>query len=269
MFIFCVFLKYNNTFGQYKNDFHKFLNHPKTFYFSWGYHRAFFSNTDLHFRNNSPSNNKDVTGNYDFTIYNAKAKDRPDFQYLKSIKDITIPQFNASIGFVSKLNNWGMELNYNHVKYVVNENQNLRIKGYLYGDYIDTFIKLKDDFMRVEHTDGANFWMVNFTKSKLLFGKNKFIQLNNIIKFGGGVCVPRTDINFFGHQTNNKFHIAGYVYALENGLQLNFGKRFYIENSYKYAFSYFTNAKVSSYKTSYLTHKFSSFILFVNLGIKI
>lgn len=257
-------LGYNQLLNHFKNS----LNSPKKYYFSWGYHRAFYSNSNLHFRNINQNSNTDASGNYDFVIENAKAHDRADLKYLKDPQNITIPQFNASIGFVSKYKNLGFEINYNHAKYVVDDNQQLKIKGQLFGKNIDSNITLGSNYMHIEHTDGANFWMGNVTKSFILKTKLPRLYFQNMIKIGGGMCIPRTDITFLGKQTNNKFHIAGYVLGLENGLQLHLGKHFFIENSYKYAFAYYTNAKVSSNKNAYLTHHFNSFLLFLNLGFK-
>jgi hypothetical protein len=244
------------------------LDSPKKVYFSWGYHRAFFSNSDLHFRNYSLNSNNDASGNYDFVIKNAKAQDRPDFSKINDVKNISVPQFNVSLGFTSKYKNLGFEINYNHVKYVVNPNQTLAVKGQIFGQNIDSNMLLKPDYFHVEHTDGANFWMANITKLYQISSNKKFVNLSNMIKIGGGMCIPRTDITFMGKRTNNRFHIAGYVLGIENGIQVNFGKHLYIENSYKYAFSYFTNAKVSNDKNAYLTHSFNSFLIFLNLGVK-
>ncbi|MCX6351785.1 MAG: hypothetical protein NTX03_07975, partial [Bacteroidetes bacterium] len=44
---------------------------PKgTFYAAWGYNKDYFSNSTIHFKNAG-------SDNYDFTLENLKAKDRP------------------------------------------------------------------------------------------------------------------------------------------------------------------------------------------------
>ena len=63
----------------------------------WGWNRAIYSNSDVHFRGNG----------YDFTLHNMIAKDRPtDFSfddYLNPLR-VTIPQTNARIGYFIKDN---------------------------------------------------------------------------------------------------------------------------------------------------------------------
>ena len=58
----------------------------------------------------------------------------------------------------------GIELNYDHSKYVVIDYQTVRIKGQITGEYIDKDTILDPNtLLHFEHTDGANFIMVNFS----------------------------------------------------------------------------------------------------------
>lgn len=99
-------------------------------YLQWGYNRDIYSRSDLHFSNGSK---------YDFTLYNAVAKDQPNFNAFKSNPiDITIPQNVYRIGFyLNKKHTQAIEINYDHAKYVVQDNQNLHIKGQINGRQID------------------------------------------------------------------------------------------------------------------------------------
>ncbi len=69
-----------------------------TFYAFWGWNRAAYSNSDIHFKGND----------YDFTLYRVKAHDRPTpFSYHNyfQIDRITIPpQTNFKIGYFFKDN---------------------------------------------------------------------------------------------------------------------------------------------------------------------
>ena len=79
----------------------------------WGWNRAIYSNSDVHFRGNG----------YDFTLHNMIAKDRPtDFSfddYLNPLR-VTIPQTNARIGYFIK-DNLALVLALDHMKYVMKQ----------------------------------------------------------------------------------------------------------------------------------------------------
>src|SRR5438045_3602960 len=62
-----------------------------TFYFAWGYNKDWFSKSDLHFEDHSDDN-------YDFTLYDVKADDRPGFTHIFN-KDISIPQYIYRFGY--------------------------------------------------------------------------------------------------------------------------------------------------------------------------
>ena len=84
------------------------------FYIMWGYTRATFSKSTIHFKDNSNTYypETDRTHEYDFTIYNAVAHDKPDFQGIKDPVNITIPQFVVHAGYY--FNNkkyFGIEIN--------------------------------------------------------------------------------------------------------------------------------------------------------------
>ena len=111
-----------------------------SFYFLWGYTRCAYSKSNIHFVDHSntfyPSTGR--YHDYDFTIYGATAKDRPDFDQIKDVINITIPQFVARIGYYfNNKKDFGVEINYDHAKYVVNNYQKVHIKGEFNGNYVD------------------------------------------------------------------------------------------------------------------------------------
>jgi hypothetical protein len=199
-----------------------------SFYLMWGYTRAWYSKSDLHFTNNS---NKyyEETGryhDYDFTVYDAKAKDRPDFDAIKDVANITIPQFVVHAGYYfNNKKDFGIEINYDHTKYVVTNYQKVRVKGTFNGNYVDKDTILDpDNFLHFEHTDGANFWMINFIKRWKLYEPSKKFNVGYVVKPGAGIVYPRTDVTMFGTRLNNDWHIAGWIVGLESGLRIEFLK---------------------------------------------
>jgi hypothetical protein len=198
------------------------------FYLMWGYTRCWYSKSTIHFKDHSNKYYPE-TGryhDYDFTIYDAKAKDRPDFDAIKDVVNITIPQFVVHAGYYfNNKKDFGIEINYDHAKYVVTNYQKVHIKGNFNGDYVDKDTILDpDNLLHFEHTDGANFWMVNFVKRWKLYEPSKKFNVGYVVKPGAGIVYPRTDVTMFGTRLNNNWHIAGWIVGIESGLRVEFLK---------------------------------------------
>jgi hypothetical protein len=212
-----------------------------SFYFCWGYNRDWYSKSDLHFKNTSGDYNP-VTGrtdNYDFTIYDATARDRSEFHKMLRV-DLTIPQYNYRIGYYfNNKYDLGIEINFDHAKYIVRDWQTLHVKGRIGDEYIDKDTMISPTgFLHFEHTDGANFFMLNLMKrQRLLRSKNGKHQLGLVGKVGFGPVVPRTDVTLFGQELNNCFHIAGYCTGAEVSLRYDAYKHFFVEYAAKGLFA--------------------------------
>jgi hypothetical protein len=219
-----------------------------SFYFSWGYNRDWFSKSTLHFKNTSNDYNP-VTGNYDyydFTIYDAKAKDRSGLKYMLH-SDLTIPQYNYRIGYYfNNKKDLGIEFNFDHVKYIMCDDQVLHVKGNILGKEVDQDTLISPStFLHFEHSDGANFFMINIIKRQQLFQtKNENQKIGIVAKFGFGPVVPRTDVTLFGQRLNNKFHVAGYCVGIEAGIRYEAFKHIYLEYTAKGTFANYTNVLV-------------------------
>lgn len=241
-----------------------------SFYFSWGYNKDWFSKSDLHFKNTSGEYNP-VTGNYDsydFTVYGAKAKDRPGFKDILRT-DLTIPQYVYRLGYYfNNKRDLGIEINFDHTKYVMVDYQTLRVKGTIRGQAIDTDTLVSPkDFLKFEHTDGANFLMFNGIKrQRFLVSANKKYWLSGIIKLGAGIVIPKTDVTLFGERLNNRFHIAGYVTGVETGLRLDAFKYVFIEYTAKGTYANYLNVLVKG--AGRANHSFWTFENILTLGIQ-
>src|SRR5213083_2425016 len=81
-------------------------------YLTWGYTRAFYGNSDIHLVNQTGSGR---ANNYNFTVHQAVAHDRADFDGIAQVNNLTIPQFVFRIGY--QLNEkYGIEFNFDHTK---------------------------------------------------------------------------------------------------------------------------------------------------------
>lgn len=240
----------------------------KKLYFSWGYTRAAYSKSTIHFKDLSNSYHE-ITGSnnyYDFTVHNVKAKDRPDFDQLYDIINITIPQFVFRVG--CELNNkWGFEINYDHTKYVVTDWQKVKISGQINGQSVsgDTTLNPKT-FLHFEHTDGANFWMVNAVRKVKIYERRNLL-LSYVVKPGAGVVVPRTDVTLFGERLNNKWHLAGWIVGIESGLRAEFFKHGFFELVGKGSFANYAQSLVLGKGNGTAKHHFFAGQLTATIGL--
>jgi len=236
------------------------LNHG-TLYFSFGYNRDWFSRSDIRFKD-------DGQGKYDFVAYNLEAADRPGFDQILT-SNISIPQYSFRIGyFFNNKHDLGIEINYDHAKYVVKDQQRFRIKGIVNGSYMDADTTIGKPFLAFEHTNGANFASLFLVKRfSLLHDKSTNHWLSLLAKAGGGFVYPRTDATLFGVRRDEKFHVAGYLAGVDLGLRYDFFHHFFIENEIKYSFVHYTNALLPFGGTA--NHHFYAFEYILTVGASV
>jgi hypothetical protein len=199
-------------------------------YFSWGYNRAVFGKSNIHL--NGPD--------YDFTVYQVKAKDRPSnftFDDYFNPAKISIPQFNARLGY--QINDrWAVSLGTDHMKYVMDNNQYARMSGVVHanasekyaGSYLNETVLISPDLLKFEHTDGLNLISLDIERSFLLYktpGRRFAIHFNTAV--GGFLVVPKSDVRVFGEGSNNNFHVAGYCMNLRSGIRLEFLRNLFFQ----------------------------------------
>ena len=206
-----------------------------TFYFAWGYNKDWFSKSDIHFVDHT-------TDNYYFIVHDASAHDNPGFSKIFN-NDISIPQYVYRLGyFFNDTRDLGIEINFDHAKYIVDNDKRAHITGYIREEKIDKDTLLRNNFLLFEHTNGANFLMVNIIKKKNIFeSKNKKQSIDVLAKAGIGMVIPKTDVTLFGERRDNVFHVAGYIAGLETAVRWHFLKSFFLEPAVKGVYSNYTN----------------------------
>jgi hypothetical protein len=245
-----------------------------SFYFSWGYTRCAYSKSTIHFSDHSGKMRDNNTGkptDYDFTIYNATASDRPDFDKIHDVINITVPQFIIHAGYYfNNRQDIGIEINYDHAKYVVDDYQRVHIKGQFNGNYVDKDTTLDPQkLLHFEHTDGANFWMVNFLKRWTLYNPGKKLHLGWVAKAGPGIVYPRTDVTLFGERLNNRWHIAGWIVGVETGLRAEFLKYGVFEFTAKGTYAEYRKCLVLGKGNGTANHTFFCGQLSATIGLKL
>lgn len=211
--------------------------HPQLtgMYLQWGYNRDKFSKSDLHFHGD---------GSNDFIIHDAEARDKPDFSGFRDKPfDITIPQNSFRIGFyLNQSRSWAIELNFDHAKYVVKDSQRLHIEGTIQGEPINKDTTIYPYFMHLEHTNGANFYHINYVRQVNIWNNPKRTIASVLYKAGAGIMIPKSDVTLFGKRLDNKYHIAGYIASVELGARIYPIKNLFLEANIKGGFANYKNA---------------------------
>ncbi|GAB7256957.1 hypothetical protein [uncultured Polaribacter sp.] len=236
--------------GQQNKKFskkNKVVNKGKFFVY-WGWNWSSYTDSDIRFKG------KD----YDFTLSDVKAQDRPTkfsvHNYFNP-GNITIPQNNYRIGYFFK-ENYTVSIGVDHMKYVVNNDQNVTINGNINignakydGTYNNQNIQLTEDFLRFEHTDGLNYVNVEvkrFDNIDHWFGLDlKNLQINLTEGIGVGGLYPRTDTSLLGKERHDNFHLSGWGVSIGAGVNITFLKHFYIQSDYKVGYINMPDIKTS------------------------
>jgi hypothetical protein len=192
-------------------------------YFGFGTHKIFYSKSNLHLVGNG------IPG-FDFTLKKVKAKD--DF-FLKQTGGA--PQYDYKMGYYFNKKNFGIEFNFDHVKYFVRHDQVVRTIGTINGEKIDSELPVTTYVQNFEHSDGANYALVNFVKWKNLTSTSK-TNLVWELKAGIGPVFPKTNSTILGKHWDDHYHVAGFVTAVETGLRYNF-KFLFVQPSFKAAYA--------------------------------
>lgn len=236
----------------------------KGMYVQWGYNKEWYTNSNIRFK----LSNGDI-----FTLKNAKAHDKPNFDAIyKNPGDISIPQYNYRVGFyLNDKNTKAIEINFDHIKYVVTDGQTVHVKGIIDGKNVDgNSILDPNTFLALEHTDGGNLLHINYVEQKtLLMNKAKTRPLVNLIwKAGAGINIPRTDFTYRGDRLNNAFHIAGYNLSGEAGARFYISRRLFFEGTGKTGYVRYVNAlaNTTTAKGNRVTHGFGYFELIGLIG---
>lgn len=204
------------------------------FYFQWGYNKDWYSVSSIRFVNK---------GSHDFLIYDVTARDKPDYHaILDNPLQITIPQNNVRLGiYLDEDKRHALELNFDHAKYVVNDNQTARAAGQINGELFDKDT-LIGNMLHFEHTDGANFLQLNYVMQDPVWERDGRTLASVVCKGGAGLVIPRSDVTLFGKRLNNRYHVAGYIMSLEAGARIYPLRNLFFEMTLKGGYADYLNA---------------------------
>jgi hypothetical protein len=228
-------------------------------YMYWGWNQAHFTKSDIRFHGD----------NYDFTLENVVARDRQtpfDASVYFNPTTITIPQVNYRIGYFWS-DKYDISFGIDHMKYVMRQNQTVKINGYIQktgsrfdGTYTGQDIILSEDFLTFEHTDGLNY--LNFEVNRydkitdLSKIKLKGIEINLTEGISIGAMMPKTNTQLLKNKRYDAYHFAGYGVGLKVGLNVTFGRHFFIQSDLKSGYINMPDIRTTEFTNDRASHHF-------------
>ena len=233
----------------------------KSLYFSWGYNEEWYTNSTVHVE-------QDAIGNY-YKLMNVDGHDHKgwDEKGLIFNKALTIPQYNYRLGFyINEKQDLAIELNFDHTKYIIANNQTIRLKGTLAGKAVDTnivFSEANGDYYFLNN--GANFFLFNIVKRWGVYKSagNNF-RLDFTGKVGVGPVVPHVQNSFFGVANDPHFQIGGWNTGVETAFRATFMKYAYLEFSQKGDYARYSGLRIAD---GIARQHFGTYELILSLGV--
>lgn len=236
--VFCLFVL-GFIFSVFKVNAQNSSTKRGDLYFSWGYNTEWYTRSNLHIKQPGLNN--------DYTFTRIKAHDRVGWDQQLFKKGLTIPQYNYRLGyFFNQEKGWGIEINFDHTKYVVEEGQDAVIRGKLNDKMVDTAVSfVKDDGFYYFLNNGANFLLFNLVKSQNLFStKDGNLRLQFLGKAGIGPVIPHVENSLFGNANKPHFQLGGWNAGVEAALKASFFRYMYLEYSNKLDYARYSNLKI-------------------------
>ncbi|WP_316811225.1 hypothetical protein [Pedobacter heparinus] len=221
------------------NEVKRNFSRKGDFFAMWGYNHSWYAKSDINFK--GPG--------YDFTLRDVVARDRQtklSWKYLQP-SSLSIPQFNFHFGYFIK-DNYSISLGWDHMKYVMDIPQKVKIDGHIdatisdpaiptggyAGVYNGELLEVGPDMLRFEHTDGLNYASVELERyDDIWVAYSQRTSLTMETGIGAGLVVPRTDAHLFDVGKNNYWNIAGYGVSAKLGFKFYILKGLYLQNSTK------------------------------------
>jgi len=258
-----LFLVKFQVFGQTYSFKKKFGTQKNAVYIYWGYNRSNYTKSDINF--SSPD--------YDFTVRKVTASDRPVTEISKYFdpKKFTTTQFNFRAGWYYKFR-WDISIGLDHMKYVMDANQLLRINGdvgatttsQLSGTYSDSdgLIPIRSKDLHYENTNGLNYVSLQLNNTAPLFKTygNKF-AIQRRAGVGIGPVVTQTDFNWDGEvfnsdNGNESQRISGYGISIHTGLRFDFFKHFFFQSNWSAGFIHLPKNPTIVFQDHFAKQKF-------------
>ncbi|MEY2903401.1 MAG: hypothetical protein RLY89_2507 [Bacteroidota bacterium] len=209
------------------------------FYFSWGYNKEWYTNSNV--KISQPSLNND------YQLKGIKSNDNPGWDDGIFNKPISIPQYNYRIGyFFNKKKGLAFEINFDHTKHIITDGQQARVVGTLGGRQVDTSVNFsKSNGFYYYLNNGANFLLFNIVKRwNWAESKSGKFKLDFLGRAGIGPVIPHVENSLFGKPNEDGFQLGGWNVGVEAGLRSTFYKHVFLEFTNKVDYARYSNLKV-------------------------
>ncbi len=218
-------------------------------YFSWGYNESWYSKSTISI--NQPSLNNS------YKIVALKGEDKYGFKLIFN-SPLTIPQYNIRLGaFIAKHPSWGIELCFDHIKYVAEKNEWVEFRGIINKEKKSIFYLVNDTNFAYQLNNGANMFNVLIIKKIKTFTKNNF-KINHLIKFGAGPNYPHVQNTILGKSNTPLFQWSGFNIGAELSNKFIFYNTFYIDLAFKTNYANYKNLTIfeGTAKQSFMVYQF-------------
>ena len=168
----------------------------REFFASWGYNGDSYSKSDIHFSQPSLGN--------DFKLLSVQAHDSKAWTDLFD-HALTVPQYSVRFGvFLNE--KWGLEMALDHIKWIVTQDQQVRMTGALNNAPVDANVVLTEDVLKYQLNNVANPVFFNLIRRFHVAGQpRKTGWLTFQLKGGAGFAVPHTENTLFGQDNDKGF----------------------------------------------------------------
>ncbi len=231
------------------------------FYFSWGYNKEWYTHSDIHVWQPVLQS--------DYTMHSVEAHDRPGWNENFFHKQLTIPQYNYRLGyFFDEEQLFAIEINFDHTKYVIRDNQPVRVKGKIEGAEVDEQIVFSEaQGFYYFLNNGANFLLINLVRRVPLFATdNNYFRADLLVKAGVGPVIPHVENALYGKSNDAGFQLGGWNIGVETALRVSLLKYAYLEFAQKADYARYSHLKVYNGRAR---HSFGTYELILSLGASV
>ena len=205
----------------------------------WGYNRSFYTDSKISF----------FGPGYDFSLAGVQATDRPSPDFITYVdpSTLTVPQFNARIGFNFK-KKWALSFGYDHMKYVIVHGPTYLLSGRINplidpisnwsGDYNAEPVTTDESTLHYENTNGMNYIRAEISHIDKLARVSNAFAIYSVSGLGAGLVLNYNDFTFAGEKSMTTLSMSGVGASAHLGLRLEFFRHFFLQANNSVGFLY-------------------------------
>lgn len=257
----CFILFFSNAIATAQTTQETPKKHKRTgsIYFSWGYNGDWYTKSTIDVKIPEEGSN--------YQLEHVTASDHKGWDEGIFNKALTIPQYNYRLGYYfNEKQDWAIEGNFDHVKYIITDGETIHFKGTLKGAPIDSnvvFSGTKGFYYYLNN--GANFLLFNLVRRIGLYhAKTNKLRIDFTGKAGVGPVIPHVENSFFGERNDPHFQLGGWNTGLETAFRFTFMRYAYLEASQKVDYARYSNLKI--YDNGTVKQNFGTYELILSLG---